>query len=70
MQVLNLPWPRHDQPIDMEQILLQPALPEGAMYLRCERLKVLDTPADPKTGRLANKEMEGNDNVYPQQGKD
>src|SRR5262249_37003802 len=40
--------------------------PEGALYLRCDRLKALDTPADPKTKRPANKEMEGHGNVYVQ----
>ena len=41
-------------------------LPEGALYMRCERVKVLDTPADPKTKRPANKEMEGHVNVLVQ----
>ena len=51
VQVLSLPWPRHDEPLELEKVLLQNPLPEGALYLRCERVKVLDTPADPKTKR-------------------
>jgi hypothetical protein len=61
VQVLSIPWPRHDAPLDLEAILLN-ELPEGAMYLRCDRLKVLDRPSDGK----ANKQMEGHGNVYIQ----
>src|SRR5262249_35293202 len=48
---------------------LKNPLPEGALYLRCERVKVLDTPAVVANGKVvrpANKEMEGHVNVLVQ----
>jgi hypothetical protein len=72
VKVLNLPWARYDDPLDMNKILNQNPLPEGALYLRCDNVKVLDTPAIVEKGevkRPANKEMEGHGNVIVQ-GKD
>lgn len=66
VQVLSLPWPKYDVAVDVEKVLMQNPLPEGALYLRCDRVKVLDTPADPKTKRPANKEMEGHGSVFVQ----
>src|SRR5262249_54322500 len=66
VRVLSTPWPAFDKPFDMDKILLLNELPEGSLHLRCDRLKVLDTPADPKTKRPANKEMEGHGNVFVQ----
>jgi lipopolysaccharide export system protein LptA len=47
----------------MDRTLLD--MPEGAMYLRCDRLKVLDVPE----GGKPNQQMEGRGRVYVQ-GKD
>lgn len=61
VRVLNLPCPRHDVAIDMDQTLLN--LPAGALYLRCSnRLEVLDVPTDGQP----NKQMTGTGNVYVQ----
>jgi hypothetical protein len=62
VQVLHLPWPRHDAPLDLDAILSR-ELPEKALYIRCERLKVLDRPES--DGR-PNKQMEGHGRVYIQ----
>jgi hypothetical protein len=61
VRVLSLPWEKHDKPIDLD-VLLANDLPEGALYLSCDRLKVMDRPTDGKP----NKQMEGHGNVYVQ----
>jgi lipopolysaccharide export system protein LptA len=61
VQVLNLPADRHDKPIDLDAILIA-ELPERALYLSCDRLKVLDRPTDGKP----NKQMEAHGSVYVQ----
>src|SRR5207245_1254444 len=48
-------------PIDLD-VLLATALPEGAMYLKCDRLKVLDQPENGKS----NQQMEAWGRVYVQ----
>ncbi len=59
VRVLHLPCPRPDVPIDLSTILATD-LPEKALYIRCNHLKVLDRPeAD---GR-PNKQMEGTGQV-------
>jgi hypothetical protein len=72
VKVLNLPWPKYDDPLDMDKVLNQNPLPEGALYLRCDNVKVLDTPAIVEQGKVkrpANKEMEGHGNAIVQ-GRD
>jgi hypothetical protein len=61
VRVLNLPCKKPDTPIDLDTILADD-LPEGAMYLRCDRLKVLDHPTD----GAPNKQMEAHGKVYVQ----
>jgi hypothetical protein len=63
VRVLNMPCENPNQPIDLDAMLAD--LPEGAMYLRAERLKVLDQP---ENGR-SNQQMEAHGRVYVQ-GKD
>jgi hypothetical protein len=64
VRVLNLPWPKHDDPLDVEKTLQR--LPPGALYLRCDVLEVLDTPANEQANKPANKEMDGRGNVFVQ----
>ena len=54
VRALNLPCPKHDAVIDLD-IILAKDLPEGAVFIRCDRLHVLDRPTQGKT----NKQMEG-----------
>jgi lipopolysaccharide export system protein LptA len=61
VRVLNMPGDDPNQEIDLDTILAT-ELPEGAMYLRCERLKVLDQPVN---GR-SNQQMEAYGRVYVQ----
>ncbi len=61
VRVLNLPCDRHDREIDLD-VVLATDLPEGALYLSCDRLKVLDRPSNGKP----NKQMESHGNVYAQ----
>jgi hypothetical protein len=61
VRVLNLPCPRHDAVINLDTILATD-LPEGAVYISCNRLHVLDRP----TGGKSNKQMEGHEQVYAQ----
>jgi hypothetical protein len=63
VRVLNMPCDQrtYKQPIDLDALMLDD-LPEGAMYLRCDRLKVLDQPQDGK----ANQQMEARGKVYVQ----
>jgi lipopolysaccharide export system protein LptA len=61
VRVLNLPSDRPNVPIDLDAILASP-LPEGAMYLRCDRLKVFDQPES--KGGAPNQQMEARGRVY------
>jgi hypothetical protein len=61
VRVLSLPSKTHDKVIDLDTILTAD-LPEKAIYLRCDRLKVLDHPTDGKP----NKQMEAHGKVYAQ----
>jgi lipopolysaccharide export system protein LptA len=54
VRALNLPCPKHDTVIDLD-IILAKDLPEGAVFIRCDRLHVLDRPTQGKS----NKQMEG-----------
>jgi lipopolysaccharide export system protein LptA len=64
VQVLNMPCDQrnYNQPIDLDVLLMEPELPEGAMYLKCDRLKVLDQPENGKS----NQQMEARGKVYVQ----
>jgi hypothetical protein len=64
VRVLSMPCDNPNQEIDLETVLAA-TLPEGAMYLRCDRLKVLD---ERDNGR-SNQQMEAHGRVYVQ-GKD
>jgi lipopolysaccharide export system protein LptA len=61
VRVLHMPCPRHDTPIDLDQILAHD-LPENSLYIACDRLKVLDRPEDNRP----NKQMESHGKVYVQ----
>jgi hypothetical protein len=61
VRVLNLPCDRPDREMNLD-VILAGDLPEGAMYLSCSRLKVLDRPSNGKP----NKQMEAHENVYAQ----
>jgi hypothetical protein len=63
VRVLNLPCDEgsYKRPIDFD-VVLATELPEGAMYLSCARLKVLDRPENGKP----NQQMEAYDRVYVQ----
>ena len=64
VRALNMPCPKHDAIINLDTILATD-LPEGAVFIRCDRLHVLDRPSQGKT----NKEMEGHGRVTVQ-GRD
>jgi lipopolysaccharide export system protein LptA len=59
VRVLSLPSDNPHQEIDLDDILGKQQLPKGAMYLRCERLEVLDQPYN---GR-SNQQMTARDRV-------
>lgn len=61
VRVLHLPCPRPDTEINLD-LILATDLPEKSLYLRCDRLKVLDHPTD----GLPNKQMEAIGKVYAQ----
>ncbi|MFO0928413.1 MAG: hypothetical protein U0736_15535 [Gemmataceae bacterium] len=61
VRVLHLPCPRPDAEINLD-LILATDLPEKSLYLRCDRLKVLDHPTD----GLPNKQMEAVGKVYAQ----
>ncbi len=61
VRVLNLPCKSFETKIDLDATLAV-ALPEKAMYMRCDRLQVLDHPTDGQP----NKQMEGHGRVYLQ----
>jgi lipopolysaccharide export system protein LptA len=61
VRVLNFPCNRHDVVIDLDAILLND-LPEKAVYMACDQLKVLDS----KVGGKPNKEMWATGRVYVQ----
>ncbi len=61
VRVLNMPAPRPDVPVNLDTILTSD-LPEGAMFMRSDYLKVFDHVTDGKP----NKEMEGRGNVFVQ----
>jgi hypothetical protein len=61
VRVLNLPCDNPNQVVDLDAVLASD-LPEGAMYLSCDRLKVLDQP---ENGR-SNQQMEAYGRVYVQ----
>ena len=61
VRVLNFPCNRHDMVIDLDAIL-QSDLPEKAVYMACDRLKVLNS----KVGGKPNKEMWAMGRVYVQ----
>jgi lipopolysaccharide export system protein LptA len=60
VRVLSLPSDNPHLEIDLDEVVGKQVLPKGAMYLRCDRLKVLDQPDD---GR-SNQQMEAHDRVY------
>jgi lipopolysaccharide export system protein LptA len=62
VRVLNLPCKNPNMPIDLDTFLAIDPMPEGAMYLRCERLEVLDEVVNGKS----NQQMEAHDQVYVQ----
>ena len=64
VRVLNLPWPKHDETINLLTIQAID-LPEGAILIRCDKLLVLDHPSQGKS----NKQMEGHGRVTVQ-GRD
>jgi lipopolysaccharide export system protein LptA len=62
VRVLHMPCPTNpERHIDLD-LMLATTLPEGAMYLRCGHLKVLDEVID---GR-SNQQMEASEGVYVQ----
>jgi lipopolysaccharide export system protein LptA len=61
VRVLNLPCKSFDAKVNLDATLAV-ALPEKAMYMRCDRLVVLDHPTDGQP----NKQMEGHGRVYLQ----
>lgn len=61
VRVLHLPCPRPDAEINLD-LILATDLPDKALYLRCDRLKVLDHPTDGEP----NKQMEAHGKVYTQ----
>jgi hypothetical protein len=61
VRVLHLPSRDPEMHIDLD-LILATDLPEGAMYLRCERLKVLDQPSNGQP----NQEMKAWGGVYVQ----
>jgi hypothetical protein len=64
VRVLSLPTENPYEPVNLDTILLTD-LPEGATYLRCDKLKVLNETVDGK----GNQQMEAHGRVYVQ-GKD
>jgi lipopolysaccharide export system protein LptA len=64
VRVLNLPCPEHNALINLDTILATD-LAEGAIFIRCDRLHVLDRPTQGKS----NKQMEGYGRVSVQ-GRD
>jgi lipopolysaccharide export system protein LptA len=61
VRVLNVPCKSFDTKVDLDAMLATD-LPEGAMYMRCDKLKVLDHPTDGQP----NKQMEAHGQVYLQ----
>src|SRR5262249_335579 len=61
VRVLHIPCARPDAVIDLD-LILATELPENSLYLKCDRLKVLDHPTDGKP----NKQMEAHGKVYTQ----
>jgi lipopolysaccharide export system protein LptA len=59
VRVLSLPADNPHLAIDLDDMVGKQQLPKGAMYLRCDRLKVSDRPFN---GR-PNQEMEAHDRV-------
>jgi lipopolysaccharide export system protein LptA len=62
VRVLNLPCKNPNMPLDLDTFLAINPMPEGAMYMRCERLEVLDEVVNGKS----NQQMEAHDKVYVQ----
>jgi hypothetical protein len=63
VRVLNFPCDDPHCEIDLD-VILATELPAGAMYLRCDRLKVLSTP--PTQGQKSNQEMEAHGHILVQ----
>ncbi len=61
VRVLHIPCPRHDMPIDIDMILFH-ELPENALYITSQKLKVMDSMENGKP----NKQMEAHEKVYIQ----
>jgi lipopolysaccharide export system protein LptA len=61
VRVLNLPCRSFDMKVNLDAMLTT-TLPEKAMYMRCDRLQVLDHPTDGQP----NKQMEAHGRVYLQ----
>jgi hypothetical protein len=61
VRVLNLPCKSFDMKVNLDAMLTT-TLPERAMYMRCDRLQVLDHPTDGQP----NKQMEAHGRVYLQ----
>ena len=64
VRVLNVPWPEFNANFDLDK-LLAIDLPEGAIFIRCVHLHVLDRPTQGKMNKL----MEGHGRVSVQ-GRD
>ena len=45
VRVLNMPCEKHDAKLDMD-VVLETDLPEGALYIKCDKLEVLDRKVD------------------------
>src|SRR5262249_44450633 len=41
VRVLNMPCEKHDAKVDLD-LVLETDLPEGALYIKCDKLEVLD----------------------------
>jgi lipopolysaccharide export system protein LptA len=61
VRIINFPCNRHDTVIDLD-VMLAADLPDKAVYMRCDRLRVLDSTTDGKS----NKEMWAHGKVYVQ----
>jgi lipopolysaccharide export system protein LptA len=60
VRVLSLPTDNPHQEIDLDDIVGKQQLPKGAMYLRCNQLRVFDQPYN---GR-SNQQMDAHERVY------
>lgn len=61
VRVLNMPLETHDGPIELD-LILEGNLPEGAIYIKCDKLEVLDRKVD----GVPVKEMKATGKVFVQ----